>query len=438
MKLRNKLILFNAISKLLIAGVFIIFIPLLIDRIAINHTDKRLVAMKENVMKTIGKVGLGEFIREEQDSAFASYNIFKEEFISIEPAKEPLKEIRIGNATRNIEEENIDYRILSYTFTNNNQLYLLETGKSLATLKTLDSTLKHLAFIILSIVLAISIMIDFGFASYLLRPFRAIINKVRSTHDPATFNFRPIQTTTTDFEYLDQSINEMMEKIQHAFSHEREFIGNVSHELLTPLSILQSRIENLLSDSKTPEHVSLKLVESQKTLSRLNKIINALLLISKIENEQFLKKDTVDLRELANEVLGEIEERFAVKNITVENNLQPELTVERCNRDLLFTMLFNLVSNAIKYNKKSGKIFLRGWLQEAHPVLEIEDTGIGISRENIATLFNRFKKQTVEGLESHGLGLPIVKTIANFHGIQIKIDSREGAGTVFRLSFNKF
>jgi signal transduction histidine kinase len=225
----------------------------------------------------------------------------------------------------------------------------------------------------------------------------------------------------------------MMHKIRDTFTREKEFISNVSHELLTPVSVLQTRFENMLAEGKLDEDSSLRIIESLKTLNRLKKVTNTLLLISRIENDQYLKNDTVSMKKLAEEVIMEIEERFTEKNIRPVLEFTDDLELQHANHDLLFTLLFNLVNNAIKYNVPDGTIYVRGFPASDKFILEVEDSGIGISKDNIRNIFSRFKRVNATLTEGYGLGLPIVKTIADFHGIEVFVDSELGKGTVFRL-----
>lgn len=274
-------------------------------------------------------------------------------------------------------------------------------------------------------------------AQVLLEPFNRIVTKkLKAIHHPNTFVEDHIKTSTYEFSYLDQSINEMMMKIRDAFQIEREFITNVSHELLTPISILQNRIENILSDQNLPHEVALKIVESQKTLVRLSKVIRALLYISKIENEQFLKNEQVSLQPLLSEVIEELEDRIQQKNISVREQWDCDFQLKNCNKSLMHTMLFNLVSNAIKYNKNDGEIFISGSMKDDCFLLSIKDTGVGISEDQLPFIFDRFKRFRPEDDVSYGLGLPIVRTIANFHNIRMDIQSTPDAGTDFTLTFS--
>ena len=109
----------------------------------------------------------------------------------------------------------------------------------------------------------------------------------------------------------------------------------------------------------------------------------------------------------------------------------------QANRTLMYTLLFNIINNAIKYNKTNGGIFIADKLKDDTYTLEITDTGIGMNEKEIEMAFNRFEKLDTDHKESHGLGLAIAKSITVFHNINVEISSAKDAGTTFRLIFNK-
>jgi signal transduction histidine kinase len=185
-----------------------------------------------------------------------------------------------------------------------------------------------------------------------------------------------------------------------------------------------------------PEHLLVKLVDNQKTLHRLKSIIQALLLISRIENEQYLKNEEVSIAVLANEVKDEIADRAEAKEVALNINLEDDWTLPQANYSLLFTMLFNVVSNAIKYNKPGGSISITGSPKGKGYELCVTDTGVGIAKEHIPNIFNRFKRLHGPDNESYGLGLPIVQTVARFHKIKLSVDSTIEVGTTFCFKFN--
>ena len=438
MKLQVKLVLYNAISKAIIILGIGALLPLLIQRVVYNHIDKRLTARLEKTLLMVQKGGLNE-ITLDQDCSFDNYNIFKEEFVSISPLPRlPLDfgKIRIENSERAIENEFVRHRVLSKAFIFDNQLYEIAIGEGLSAVDQLNLTIRQFTILLLLAVVLLSIFFDLSFARLLLKPFNKIVNeKLKDIQHPASFDPKPISTSTYEFTHLDKSINEMMRQIRETFEMEREFIMNVSHELLTPVSILRNRIENLISDPLLPHDVAVKMVESQKTLSRLTKVVKALLYISKIENEQFLKNESVLIETVMQEVLEELDEWIHSKGITVISEWKDIFIFSPCNKSLLHTLLYNIITNAIKYNVTNGKIYINGEKADKSFILKIRDTGQGISDDQIPFIFDRYKRFRPADDKSYGLGLPIVKTISAFHRINIKAESENSKGMTFTLQF---
>ena len=217
---------------------------------------------------------------------------------------------------------------------------------------------------------------------------------------------------------------------------EREFTANASHELMTPIGILQNKIENLMEHTEVSDLIQQRLTEMMRTLNRLKKIVNSLLLISRIENEQFAKADTVNLKQLAEEVMDEISHRLEEKEISLEMNFTQNFSVLNVNHDLLFQLFYNLVNNAIRYNKEKGSIFIHDEYQNGNYSIIIQDTGIGIPQSELPLIFNRFKKANLSQTEGgYGLGLSIVKSIAAYLKIKLEVDSKVGEGSEFSMVF---
>lgn len=438
MKLQLKLVLYNAISKAIIILAIGILLPVLIQRVVYNHIDKRLIARLDKTILMLDKGGLNE-ITLDQDCSFDNYNIFKEEFVSISPLPSmPLDfgKTHIENSERTIEEEPVRHRILTKSFIYDNQLYLLAIGEGLSTIDQLNITIKKFTLWILIAVVLFSIFLDMSFARLLLKPFNKIVNeKLKDIKHPASFDPKPIITSTYEFTHLDKSINEMMHQTRETFEMEREFIMNVSHELLTPVSILRTRIENMISDPSLPNDVAEKMVESQKTLSRLTKVVKSLLYISKIENEQFVKNEKASPQVIMQEVLEELDEWIQTKGITVISEWKENFVYSPCNKSLLHTLLYNILTNAIKYNVDNGKIYITGEKEVNDFVVRIKDTGTGIASDQLLFIFDRFKRFRPADDKSYGLGLPIVRSIAEYHEIDVMVESEIRKGTTFIIRF---
>lgn len=436
MKLGTKLTLFNTISKLVIVVLFVLLLPTLIKDINQSYTDNWLRKQRDKVLKIVKGPGINNYIQ--NGEAYGSYNaLLKEEYVGldIDSLNENIDTIK--NEKRLVEGDTIQYRILSETFKVNKKSYLLEIGKSVDTIDETAAPLQSIAFEILLGMILLTILADQIYSTYVLRPLGLIIKTKLIGHKfPNHTPYKKVRTTTSDFEYLDISIHKMIQTIESAFQKEREFISNASHELMTPISILQSKIENMFEREDIVDDVKVRLLEMQKILNRLKSITKTLLLISQIENEQFLKEDKISVEALIHEVNDEISIRLQEKNITCEIVIPHEWNLTRVNKFLLFNLFFNLINNAIKYNKEGGQINISGVAENKLFVIEITDTGIGISPEQLPRIFNRFKKfsQSLQQ-DSFGLGLPIVKSIADFHQIKIDVISELGTGSTFRLTF---
>jgi signal transduction histidine kinase len=314
----------------------------------------------------------------------------------------------------------------------------MEIGKTIETIDQYERPLQRIATYVLLGLILITLIIDLFYTRYLLMPLNRIIRtKIINRKFPFNENSVPIQTNTTDFRFLDDSLINLMEQIHEAFEKEREFTANASHELMTPIGILQNKIENLMGEPEVSDFVQERLIGMQKTLNRLKRIVHSLLLISRIENEQFSKKESAPAAELFADVMDEISHRLSEKDISLKIEISNEIILENINRDLLFQMLYNLVNNAIRHNKPSGFIHIVNRMNpDGSYDVDLIDSGIGIPKEDVGTIFNRFKKANqLEDSAGYGLGLSIVKSIADYHKIAISISSEIAKGTTITLSF---
>lgn len=436
MKLQTKLTLFNAISKLAIVVLFVLLLPTLIKNINQHYNDNRLHRQEEKIIQLIKEQGIGAYIQ--NGEPYASYSMLKDEYISIDTTDSSAGKLdTITEQKRKVERDTINYRILNRTFKVAKTTYMLEIGKSLSTVGETDTALQSIALQVLLGMICLTILADLFYSNYILRPLDLIIKtKLIGNKFPNFGSYKKVRTTTSDFQYLDKSIHEMIQAIEGAFHKEREFISNASHELMTPISILQSKIENMFNRDEISDDVKVRLLEMQKILNRLKSITKTLLLISQIENAQFLKEDTINISSVIDEVYQEISIRLESKNISFKPIIKDDFTLVNVNKFLLFNMFFNLINNAIKYNKENGELAVKAFIEDGTPVVQVIDSGIGIAEEQIPFIFNRFKKfrQSMEQ-ESFGLGLPIVKSIADFHQIDIAVTSVVNVGTTFTLRF---
>jgi len=435
LKLRTKLTLFNTISKLVIVVLFVSLLPVLIKNINTNYTDTRLRKQRDEVLQTVKNVGIKYYI--EDGKSYAGYTPIKDVYVSLDEDTTDENLDNIKNEARKVEADTIQYRILSHDFKADNKKYLLEIGISLDTVNERTAPLQSIAFVVLIVMVIMTIIADQVYSDYILRPLALIIKtKLVGQKFPNFGPYKEVKTSTDDFQRLDISIHEMIQTIESTFQKEREFISNASHELMTPISIMQSKIENLFEQEDIADELKVRMLEMQRILNRLKSITKTLLLISQIENYQFLKEDNIRISSLLGEVYDEISIRLQDKNINLKLDIRNDFELVRVNKYLLFNLFFNLINNSIKYNRENGEITVEVLVENNKFVVKVIDTGIGISPEDLPIIFNRFKKlkQSLQQ-DSFGLGLPIVKSIADFHSIKIDVESQKNVGSTFKLTF---
>jgi two-component system, OmpR family, phosphate regulon sensor histidine kinase PhoR len=219
----------------------------------------------------------------------------------------------------------------------------------------------------------------------------------------------------------------------------RDFVANVSHELRTPLSILRGYIETLLDNPKTSrDELSRILRVMERHSSRLDLLAQDLLTLAQLESANpNLQLGNVDLPSFFAEMVRDWEKKLANKQLNIIVDVPPGLPPIRADRQRLQEALYNLLDNAVKYSSEHGEIRLMARQCDAEIVLSVTDNGIGISKEDLPRIFERFyradKARTAENIRGTGLGLAIVKHVAQLHGGCVEAESEFDKGTTIRV-----
>lgn len=235
---------------------------------------------------------------------------------------------------------------------------------------------------------------------------------------------------------------EELEKIEKLERHRREFLGNVSHEMKTPLFHMQGYISTL-SDNETYDEELFKryLERTEKSIERLIRILEDLDTISQLESREIVAEiEPFDIVELSKEVLESEELNAEKKNIKFDLQAESEKMYVMGDRFRIRQVLLNLVVNSIRYGKKDGETRIRIKNSGEFVSIEVGDNGIGISAEHLPRLFERFyrvDKSRSREQGGTGLGLSIVKHILEAHHQTINVMSTEGAGSVFTFNMKK-
>jgi two-component system, OmpR family, phosphate regulon sensor histidine kinase PhoR len=219
----------------------------------------------------------------------------------------------------------------------------------------------------------------------------------------------------------------------------RDFVANVSHELRTPLSILRGYIETLLDSPKTPhEELTRILRVMERHSKRLELLVEDLLTLARLESGKLdLQLGTVDLSNFFQEMIRDWEKKLTSKQLNMIIDVPPDLSPIRVDQTRLQEAVYNLLDNAVKYSRERGEIRLRARQRDGEIELTVSDDGIGIAKEDLPRIFERFyradKARSPDKVRGTGLGLAIVKHIAQLHGGRVEAESELDKGTIIRV-----
>jgi len=219
-----------------------------------------------------------------------------------------------------------------------------------------------------------------------------------------------------------------------------DFVANVTHEIRTPLTAIIGYLETIKAGAINNINETKKFIDIiLKQAERLNRLVEDLLTISNIElDEIILNFERVSLNTVITNVISLVEAKAWLKKITIHNNLRENLPPVRADKDKLVQIFVNILDNAVKFTPESGEVIIAADEADAYSVVSIIDTGIGVPRDEIQRLGERFyrvDKTRSRDLGGTGLGLSIVKHLMIAHGGRMEIESQLGRGTKVSLFF---
>lgn len=237
-----------------------------------------------------------------------------------------------------------------------------------------------------------------------------------------------------ELDRLSKTLNQMLARLDAAFSQVRQFSANASHELQTPLTILRGELEVALRSSRPPEEYQATLKSALEEIDRISQLVEGLLLLSRTEAGVVrIDRRPVDIAELVEEVYWRLKVLADARSVGLTlNALEP--VIIQADRERLRQLLVNLVENGIKYTEPGGRVAIAMQDNGKSLSLQISDTGVGISPEDQEKIFQPFYRapQAITD-RGAGLGLSIANSVALAHGGRIEVESAPGAGSNFRV-----
>ncbi len=314
--------------------------------------------------------------------------------------------------------------------------FIFYVGYPVAELNDLLESLYIIFLILLPIALAVSIIGGLALAHKSLQPVDEITRRAHRITAENLDQTLPIRPVNDEISRLSSTFNDMFERLRDSFARVRQFSGDASHELRTPLTIMRGEIELALRSTKTPEEYRRVLQSSLEEILRMTAIIDNLLMLAKADQGVYQAEfSEVDLRLLAEELLEDGEALAERKRIRVTLKKAVPITIVG-DRVRLRQLFLNLLDNAIKYTPDGGSVVMSVEQHNGSAVFRVEDTGVGIPKEEQAKIFDRFyrvDKARSRELGGSGLGLSIAKWIAGLHRGTITVESETNRGSIFTV-----
>ncbi|WP_393077198.1 sensor histidine kinase [Streptomyces sp. LN704] len=281
----------------------------------------------------------------------------------------------------------------------------------------------------------IAFAFGYAMAGRVLSPLGRITRTARAVAGSDLSRRIELDGPDDELKELADTFDDMLERLQRAFTAQQRFIGNASHELRTPLAINRTLLEVHLADPAVP----VELQQLGKTLlatnERSEQLVEGLLLLARSDN-QIVERKPVDLAEVASQAVDQVHAEAEAKGVRIRG--ERAAAVVQGNGVLLERIALNLVQNAVRYNVPEG-----GWVevttlaQHGHAVLLVSNTGPVVPAYEIDNLFEPFRRLRTERTGSDkgvGLGLSIARSVARAHGGHIAAEPREGGGLVMRVT----
>ncbi len=399
MKLLTKLNIRYISYSLAVMAVSGIAIFLLISMFVNKQLDEKLVGISERVEQKLLDNGKVDWLKP---------------FVDVTETYSPAlpKQVSDTLILNKSENELEEYRQLTVVKRINQHTYKIVVRESKLESEDLIQTLAGITLFAILILTTSLILINRNVARSIWSPFNENLRKIEAFK---LSEYRPIvfqKTGITEFDALNDSVDHLTNRIIADFKNLKQFSEDASHEMQTPLAVISAKLENLLNEQQLNEH-QLKTVQSAHlAVQRLSKLNRELILLTKIENNQFVELEKIYPGKIIREKLNEFQELLNLKGLTVEDHLSEDVQIE--SNPVLFNLLLgNILSNAMNHNISGGTIYVAQNIER----IDFRNTG----PEEIANperLFSRFYKENPSS-GSVGLGLAIVAKICEVQGWKV-------------------
>lgn len=294
--------------------------------------------------------------------------------------------------------------------------------------------LRNVGILILFFLITPSIFVGYLLGKSVTDPITKLgadINKITSEN---LANRIDIPARSKETAVLVNNFNSLLDRLSKAFNLERQFLGELAHEIKTPLTVIKSNTEVTLARTRSAREYQDAIKQIQSQIDKLSNSMASLMDFAWSQSTDLLNTfKRVDLLQLMLEIVNIADYMALPKKIHVNSNLEKSVFVMG-KEEKLYQAIFNIVDNAIKFTPERGRIDLRLYKEKDRAVIKISDTGIGIEEEKLKDIFNRFyRTEQNKNIAGHGLGLAITDSIIKAHAGTVRVESKQGEGSIITV-----
>ena len=316
------------------------------------------------------------------------------------------------------EDEKEFFRVLQFSVTSNSENYNVQIKESLVESEDLLKIILKLLISILIVLVGTLLFINYNIKQKVWKPFYKTLAELKNFRVDKTDELKLEKSKINELNDLNLSLNELSSNNKKVYQSQKEFTENASHEIQTPLAIVQNNIELLWQTENISEDQAKIIDEISTATLRMSKLNQALLLLSKIENRQFSETEEVNLNKLAEHFFKNYQEQIKFKELSIKTELS-KFFIIKINPNLAEILIGNLLINALKYAPKGSEVQV--YFNENEMRISNESNGKSLDK---AILFKRFQRQNNQE-NGTGLGLEIAKQIANSFDLKFNYEFNE-------------
>lgn len=315
------------------------------------------------------------------------------------------------------------YRQLTHVLPVNGLAYLIKIRRAQDQKVAMEVNVTRIMLFVFVGLFGATLLFNWLISKRLWKPFRRSLQKIREAELQKMEAVRFENTNILEFNELNTSLNLMADKIHNDYVNMKEFTENAAHEMQTPLAVVQSKMELLLQDNNLNDQQVEAIIDSSTALNRLSKLNQSLLLLAKIENNQYETNELISLTDVTKKYLKLFDEMIKDKELQVHTEFGEDFLIT-LHSLLGDTLISNLLGNAVKYNYVGGDITIsvtanRYQISNSSNLPAIDEK----------QLFKRFNKSKSTSDASNGLGLAIVKKICDTHNLAINYNAENAHHT---------